>query len=51
LAEEIQSTLDFFSDKPQTYFCAKCGAAHAAGEHAEGPESIGLTDSPEQGPE
>jgi hypothetical protein len=51
LAEEIQTVLDFFADKPQTYFCVKCKSVHAVGEHVEGPESIGLTDSHEPGPE
>jgi hypothetical protein len=49
LADVTQTTLDFFMEKPQTYFCTKCGAVHAAGEHIEGSGSIGLTEGPERG--
>jgi hypothetical protein len=32
---EVQSTLEFFNEVPQTYFCKKCGKYHKAGECKE----------------
>jgi len=29
---EVQSTLEFFNEVPQTYFCKRCGDSHKAGE-------------------
>ncbi len=32
MSDEFQTALEFFDEKPQTYFCQHCGEFHEAGK-------------------
>jgi hypothetical protein len=32
MTDGLQSTLEFYNEVPQTYFCKRCGEFHKAGE-------------------